>query len=178
MRSRNKGGAPPNLEKETSAPPQPSKTKGKSPPHAPKQEESPRPLSQQESRAPFPKGKALYVIFHKKRLRASSKCTKKENSISNNRQALPNHRETRELRLPLRWRDETSSLPLWGKKILTISFCFFKRWKKAYTQEERVELPPTFKKRNLVLCPAFNREGKSPTAGSKTRSISLQLALL
>ena len=144
IHSRSRGAAPPNLQKETSAPPQPSTTKGKPPPHAPKQEESPRPLvirsktrkllarrelhyllvsrllvlrieetplSAREQSSPS-KGKALYIIFHKKRLGASSKCKKKKNSISDTRQALPSHRGTRELRLPLRWRDQTSFLPL------------------------------------------------------------------
>jgi len=45
----------------------------------------------------------------------------------------------------------------------------FKRRKRAIAQEKEVEPPSTFKKRNLVLPQASKRNGKSPTACSKTR---------
>ena len=39
---------------------------------------------------------------------------------------------------------------MYGKKILTIPFCLFKRWRKEYAQEQKMELTPTFTKKNLI----------------------------
>ena len=72
--------------------------------------------------------------------------------------APPNHRGRREVCLPLSRQVETSFLSRQEKEDYLRPDCLlylFKRWKRAYAQEERVELPPTFKKRNLVRRPAF-----------------------
>ena len=111
-----------------------------------------------------------------------TKLPKRESSISENRLAPPNHRGRREICLPLSRQVETSFLSRQEKEDYLRPDCLlylFKRWKRAYAQEERVELPPTFKKRNLVRRPAFKIKRVSPPPHApKQAEIPPQLALV